>query len=91
MPLSICNGNGKRRHTNKSKLKEVLLIGWEFRQISFGFFSKRCFIPLINTMVFELPSTYEEFAQTLMQRMPKNYKRVDLLADDYKSKVILLN
>ena len=42
-------------------------------------------------MVFELPSTYEEFAQTLMQRMPKNYKRVDLLADDYKSKVILLN
>ena len=38
-------------------------------------------------MVFELPSTYEEFTQTLMQRMPKNYKRVDLLADDYKSKV----
>ena len=37
-------------------------------------------------MVFELPSTFEEFAQKLMQRIPKNYKRVDLLADDYKNK-----
>ena len=36
-------------------------------------------------MVFELPSTYEEFAQKLMQRIPKNYKWIDLLSDDYKS------
>ena len=42
-------------------------------------------IALINTMVFELPSTYEEFAQKLMQRIPKNYKWIDLLSDDYKS------
>ena len=36
-------------------------------------------------MVFELPSTYEESAQKLMQRIPKNYKRINLLSDDYKS------
>ena len=38
-------------------------------------------------MVFKLPSTYEEFAQTLIQCVPKKYKQVDLLADDYKNKV----
>ena len=32
---------------------------------------------------------YEEFAYKLIQliRIPKNYKRVDLLADKYKNKV----
>ena len=43
-------------------------------------------IAQINTMVFELPLTYEEFTKKLMQRIPKNYKRVDLLAYDYKNK-----
>ena len=47
-------------------------------------------IALINTVVFELPSTFEEFAQTLMQRIPKNNKRIDLLADDYENKVNFL-
>ena len=45
MPLSICNGDGTRRRTNKSKVKEVLLIGvGSLEKNSFGFFSKRCFI-----------------------------------------------
>ena len=43
-------------------------------------------IALINTMVFELPLTYEEFAQKLMQRILKNYKWVDLLVEDHKNK-----
>ena len=37
-------------------------------------------------MVFELPWTYEEFTRTIIQHIPKNYKRVDLLADNYKNK-----
>ena len=77
MPLSICNGDGMRRRTNQSKLKEVLLI-------SVGSLDKSVLasspkdvllvdlIALINTMVFEWQSTYEEFAQKLMQHIPMN-------------------
>ena len=37
-------------------------------------------IALVNTMVFDLPLTYEEFAKRkLMQRLPKNHKRIDHL------------
>ena len=92
VPLSIFNGDGSRRRTSKSKLKEVLLIGvGSLDKSVLASFPEDVLlvdlIALINTKVFELPSTYEEFAQKLMQRrIPKNYKRVDLLADHYKNK-----
>ena len=93
--LSICNGDGMRRRTNKSKLKEVLIIGVGSLDKSVLASFPEDFlvdlIALISTMVFELSLTYEEFAQKLMQRIPKNYKRVDLLADDYKSKANFFN
>ena len=51
-------------------------------------------------MIFELPSTYEEFAKKkkkekekekkIMQRMLKNYKRFDFLTDNYKNKASYL-
>ena len=82
---------GTSRRTNKSKLKEVFLICvGSLDKSVLASFSKDILmvdlIALINTMVFELTSTYEEFAQKLMQRIPKNYKRVDFVADDYKNK-----
>ena len=91
VPLSICNGDGTRRRTNKSKLKESLLIGvGSLDKSVLTSFPKDVLlvhlIALINTVVFELPSTYEEFAQKLMQRILKNYKRVDLLVENYKNK-----
>ena len=91
VPSSIFNGEGTRRRRNKSKLKELLLIGvGSLGKSVLASFPKDVLlvdlIALINTMVFELPSTYEEFAQKLMQRIPKNYKWVDLLVDDYKNK-----
>ena len=90
-PLSISSGDGTRRRTNKSKLKKVLLIGvGRSGKSVLASFPKDVLLvdlfALINIMVSELPSTYEEFVQKLMQRIPKNYKRVDLLADDYKNK-----
>ena len=93
--LSICNGDGTTRRLNKIKLKEVLIIGVGSSDKSVLASFPEVFlvdlIALINTMVFELSLTYEEFAQKLMQRIPKNYKRVDLLADDYKSKANSFN
>ena len=73
-PLSICNGDGTRRRTNKSKLKELLLIGvGSLDKSVLASFPKDVLlvdlIALNNTMVFKLPSTYEEFAQKLMQRI----------------------
>ena len=77
MPLSICNGDGTRRRTNQSKLKEVLLIGVGSLDKSVLASSPKDvllvdLIALINTMVFEWQSTYEEFAQKLMQHIPTN-------------------
>ena len=93
--LSICNGDGTRRRLNKSKRKEVLIIGvGSLDKSVLASFPKDFLvdlIALINTMVFELSLTYEESAQKLMQRIPKNYKRLDLLADDYKSKTNFFN
>ena len=91
VPLSICNGDGTRRRTSKSKLKEVLLADSEsFDKAILNTFPKDVLlvdlIALISTMVYDLPATYEEFAQMLIQRIPKNYKRVDILTDDYKNK-----
>ena len=74
VPLSTCNGDGTRHRTNKSKLKELLLIGvGSLDKSILASFPKDVLlvdlIALINTMVFELPSTYEEFAQKLMQEL----------------------
>ena len=64
MPLSICHGDATRRRTNKSKLTEVLIIGVESLDKSvLASFPKDVLlvdlIALINTMVFEFPSTYQ--------------------------------
>ena len=88
--LSICTDDRSRRRTNKSKLKKVLLIYFDsLDKLIFASFPKDVLlidlISLINTMIFELPSTYEEFAQKLMQHIMKNYKRADLLVDYYKA------
>ena len=61
VPLSICNGDGTRRCTNKSKLKELLLIGvGSLDKSVLASFPKDILsvdlIALINTKVFELPS-----------------------------------
>ena len=77
MPLSICNGDGTRHRTNQSKLKEVLLIGVGSLDKSVLASSPKDvllvdLVALINTMVFEWQSTYEEFAQKLMQHIPTN-------------------
>ena len=96
MPLSTCIVDGTRRCSNKSKLKKVLLIrvGSLEKSVLVSFPKDVLLIDLIaliNTMIFELPSTCEEFAKKVMQSIPQNYKRVDFLADNYKNKTSSLN
>ena len=86
VPLSICNGDGTRRRTNKSKLKESLLIG-------VGSLDKSVLASFQKMFIGWSYSTNQHNGlwiaidvQQLMQRIPKNYKRVDLLVDDYKNK-----
>lgn len=40
-------------------------------------------IALVNTMSNQ-GKTYAEFAESFIQRIPKGYKRVDIIADTYK-------
>ena len=77
--------------TKAKKLKEVLLICVRsLDKSALGSFRKDFLlvdlIAQINTMAFELPLAYEEIEQKIMQRIPKIYKRVNLLACDYKNK-----
>ena len=43
-------------------------------------------IALINTIVHDITGTYGEFIKILAERIPKNYKLVDIIADDYQNK-----
>ena len=66
--LCICNGGCTRRRANKSKLKEVLLmrVGSLDKSVLASFPKDVLLvdlIALINTIIFELPSTHEELAQ----------------------------
>ena len=86
VPLSICNGDGTRRRTNKSKLKESLLIG-------VGSLDKSVLASFQKMFIGWSYSTNQHNGlwiaidvQKLMQRISKNYKGVDLLVDDYKNK-----
>ena len=65
--LCICNGGCTRRRANKSKLKEVLLmrVGSLDKSVLASFPKDVLLvdlIALINTIIFELPSTHEELA-----------------------------
>ena len=41
---------------------------------------------LINTIVHDIPGTYRELVKILVERIPNNYKQVDIIADDYQNK-----
>lgn len=72
---STCSGDGTRCRTNQSKLKDVLLV--VVRSLGKAVlvsFPKDVLladlIALINTLVSNLPSTYQEFLKILMQQTP---------------------
>ena len=75
----------------KGKLKEVLIVcNYNLDKTVLVSLPKYLLLidltVLINTSVFNFASTCEEFEKKIMQHIPKNYQRGDLLADGYKNK-----
>ena len=95
VPLSICNPDGSRRHTAKSKLKDILLQDLEDHahegpQSLQEYAIVVDMIALINTIL-KKSSTYSEFAELFVNRIPKGYGRVEIIADCYKTKSIKIS
>ena len=88
IPLSICNADGSRRKTQKAKLKEVIynkskiMTKEEFLNIPKDVVVIDM-VAMLNTIV-NVPKTYNELALQFVKKLPKNYGRIDIVADSYK-------
>ena len=88
----MCNPNGSRQHTAKSKLKDILLQDLEDHTkegpqslLEYAIFVNR--IALINTIL-NKSSAYVKFGELFVKRIPKGYGRVDIIPGCYKTKSI---
>ena len=86
VPLSLCNPDGSMKKTNKSKLStQILALKNESPQIQPTKSTAAVvvdLIALIRSMV-QIPTTFEELAMDILSLIPKEYTRVDLVADSY--------
>ena len=85
VPLRICNPNGSRRHTAKNKVRYILLQDLEDRTHEEPQFLREYsmvvdMIALINTIP-NKSSTYSEFGELFVNRIPNVYGRVDIITD----------
>jgi len=83
IPLSICNADSTRRFTAKSKLKDSLLTGVTNNEDFIHDVILVDTMALIN-LIIKIPSTYFELAKRFITLIPKSYKQVDIIADNYK-------
>ena len=86
VPLSISNADGTKRSTAKSKLKDIILS--EVPNENPDENEKRRSILLVDSMALinlmtKIPTTYEELAHKFVKMIPKSYKQVDIIADNY--------
>ena len=85
IPLSICNAGGTRRYITKSKLKECLMAGiTDNKDNSLPYGTLLVDTMALINLIIKIPSTYFELAKTFITLIPKNYKQVDIIADNYK-------
>ena len=94
VPLNIANADGSRRITVKSKLNEIImkksiLIDHETEMPTRNDVSAYIvdLMALVRTQRITT-LTYEDLALQLIGAIPKGYKRVDIVADTYRSKSI---
>ena len=87
IPLSLCNGDGSMRKTNKSDLLNVLL---ELRndEESPDIVKQNTaliidLMAVIRTIRDEVNGTFEDLAFKIVKSLPSGYKRVDFIADTY--------
>ena len=88
VPLSLSHRDGTRQKTMKSSLMSVIN----------SYYDTNFDLPLpprqTNTYVADLmalirtvspiPETYSHLVHNLIERFPKNYKRIDFVADTYR-------
>ena len=94
VPLNIANADGSRRITVKSKLNEIImkkstLIDHETEMPTGNDVSAYIvdLMALVRTQRIT-PLTYEDLALQVIGVIPKGYKKVDIVADTYRSKSI---
>ena len=91
VPLSSCNPDGTMKKTNKSQLsKQILSHKNEKPQIEPTKSSATIVVDLIALIrsTVKSPSIFEELALDVLTLLPKDYARVDLVADTYLLKSI---
>ena len=87
IPLSIANGDGTKRKTNKSKLTKILLRNFNEASIP----EKKSnsayvtdLMAVIRTLK-NIPNTFEELTWRILKTIPRNHTRVDIIADTYRT------
>ena len=88
VPLSLCHTDGTRCHTTKSKLKDTLLVCVQIKEKEVSSVSLIDSILLVDTMALihtmvKIQSTYFDLANKFISLIPKSYRQVDIIADNY--------
>ena len=86
LPLSLCNGDGTMRETNKSDLLKILL--QTRNETEQPEIVKEDTVYIVDLMavvrtIREVPNTFEELAFNIVKSFPSGYKRIDIVADIY--------
>ena len=94
-PLSICHADGKKRSTQKSDLKNILLKSVD--NLSMHEINNASndavvvdMMGLIN-IISQIPDTYGELAERFVEMLPKCYNRIDVVTDHYTSVKLFKN
>ena len=91
VPLSISHPDGTKRKTAKNKLKDVIFKECpEVREKLQGNGSDNVVVDMmavLNTIA-AIPKTYALLADKFVRALPKNYARVDIVADTYQDETI---
>ena len=88
VPLNLSHPDGTRWKTMKSSLMSVINSYYDTnldlqlppRQTSTYIVDLMALIRLVSP----IPETYSHLVQNLIERLPKKYKRIDIVADTYR-------
>ena len=86
VPLSLCNGDGSTRKTNKSKLAQIIISRMDTSTTPDVQKERTAYIVdvmVLIRMLSGLPDTFERLAWKMLSCIPKGYYHVDLVADCY--------
>ena len=89
--LSLCNADGTKRQTNKSKLAKSILAYTTDESTPDVIKTETAYIidlmAVIRTMK-DVPDTFEDLSWKLAKSLPTGFKRIDIVADTYQQNSI---